>query len=200
MVPYPELHPKKSSSKRTTLELDELDELVLTISEEEEFELYNLSTEGSSLEESPKSSSIEERKIVPNIKSPIKILDWNTPDYVPQRRNCKVPCLHPLADGCGRFSIKQRLGPPVKNNQVKANIHTANITKFKSTQGKPVSNQKGGQSNQIEAVSSTNGQNLHHNVQTGSKKKKKKRKSKRKQQNGLYLIQSQIQDFTTDYW
>ena len=196
MVPYPELPPKTSSGQRTSLELDELDELIITISEEEESELYNSSPEDSSAEESPESNSLEERSIITNIDSPVKVLDWTTPSYVPQRRNCKAPCLHPLSDGCGKLTIKQRLGPPVNITHVKS----TNVPKSKSTQGKSVITHKGGQSFMISAEPSTSGQKLNNAQNVSKKKKKKKRKGKNKQQNGLYLIQSQIQDFTTDYW
>ena len=198
MVPFPELPPKTSSGQRTSLELDELDELILTISEEEESELYNSSTEDSSAEETPEASSLEERSVIKNIDSPVKVLDWSGPNYVPQRRNCEAPCLHPLSDGCGKLTIKQRLGPPVNIVHVKSTKQPK--SKPKPTQGKSAITHKGGQSFMISAEPSTSGQKLNNAQTVSKKKKKKKRKGKNKQQNGLYLIQSQIQDFTTDYW
>ena len=114
MVPYPELPPKMISNQKTSLELGEVEELVLTISEEEESELLDSAAEGSSTEEtSAKTNSLEGRSIVKNIDFPVTVLDWSPPDYVPQQRNCKSPCLHPLGDGCGKLTVKQRLGPPV---------------------------------------------------------------------------------------
>ena len=198
MVPYPELPPKMESNQRTSLELSEVEELVLTISEEEESELLDSAAEESSTEDSSaKTNSLEGRSAVKDVDSPVKVFDWTPPDYVPQQRNCKGPCLHPISDGCGKLTVKQRLGPPVQISKVT----TATTQKLKRTRGKTAPVYKGGQSYWIGADSSANGLMENHQAQTvAPKKKKKKKKGKKKQQNGQHLANHQMPDFTNDYW
>ena len=200
MVPYPDLPPVMQSNKKTSLELSEVEELVLTISEEEESELLDSAIEDSSPEEtSEQSNSNEGRTIVNNIDSPVKVWDWTPPEYAPQKRNCKVPCLHPIADGCGKITIKDRLGPPVNISEVTK----TSIQKPKRTRGKTVPVHKGGQSFWIGAEASTNECMANHPTQTVPSKKKKKKKSKNKQPNGPGLVNYQNYqnwDFAEDYW
>ena len=198
IVPYPELPPIMTTNQKTSLELDEVEELILTISEEEESELFASSAEESSTEDnSAKPNSLEGRTIVDHIDSPVKVFDWNPPNYVPQKRNCKMPCLHPLGDECGKVTVKQHLGPPVNISHVAP----ATTQKPKKTRGKTVPIHKGGQSFWIGGETSTSGYMSNPNIPTVSpKKKKKKKKGKNKQQNGPYLVNHQMPDFANDYW
>ena len=198
MVPYPELPPVMQSHKKTSIELSEAEELILTISQEEESELLDSAIEETSTEDSSEqSNSLEGRTIVENIDSPVKVWDWTPPKYVPQKRQCKAPCLHPIADGCGKITVKERLGPPVNISKV----NTATTQKPKRTRGKTVPVYKGGQSFWIGAEASADEFTVKNPTHTVSpKKKKKKKKAKNKQQNGPGLVNYQAWDFAEDYW
>ena len=198
MVPYPELPPVMQSNKKTSLELSETEELILTISQEEESELLDSAIEEISTEESSdQTNSLEGRTVIDNIDSPVKVWDWTPPKYAPQKRNCKVPCLHPIVDGCGKITVKERLGPPVNISKVT----TASTQKPKRTRGKTVPVYKGGQSFWIGTDASTSECMVNHPTQTvPPKKKKKKKKGKNKQQNGPGLVNNQMWDFAEDYW
>ena len=194
MVPFPDLPLEVISNQKTSVELGEVEELVLTISEEEESELLDSAVGGDS---TAKTNSLEGRSIIKNIDSPVKVFDWTPPDYVPQQRNCKSPCLHPVGDGCGKLVIKKRLGPPVAISHVTK----ATTQKVKRTRGKKGQIHKGGQSFWISPETSTNGCTINHPTQTVSpKKKQKNKKRKNKQQNGSCLVNHQIRDFANDYW
>ena len=76
MVPYPELPPKVISNQKSSVELSEVEELILTISEEEESELLDSAAGESSTEDSTaKTNSLEGRSIIKNIDSPVKVFD-----------------------------------------------------------------------------------------------------------------------------